>query len=155
MLKTRKKHWKERAFVILMLAWPLVHFVVFWLYVNFDSLLLAFQSPAGFGSDKVVWTFDNFIYIYNEFFGGGTEMWLALRNTILYFSFGIGVFPIALLMTYFIYKKVPGYKAYRVIFYFPTIISGAVTSSVFKYIIAGNGRSPICWEWRVKKCLFF
>ena len=143
MLKTRKKYWKERAFVMLMLAWPLVHFVVFWLYVNFDSLLLAFQSPAGFGSDKVVWTFDNFIYIYNEFFGGGTEMWLALRNTILYFSFGIGVFPIALLMTYFIYKKVPGYKAYRVIFYFPTIISGAVTSSVFKYIIAGNG--PIAY----------
>lgn len=104
---------------------------------------MAFQAPAAIGSDEIKWTFDNFVYIYNEFFGGGTEMWLALRNTMLYFSFGIGVFPLALLMTYFIYKKVPGYGAFRVIFYFPTIISGAVTSSVFKYIVAGNG--PIAY----------
>lgn len=139
MTKRRKKDWKERSFIILMLIWPLIHFIVFWLYVNFDSLLLAFQAPAEIGSDKMKWTFENFAYIYNEFFGGGNEMWLALRNTMLYFGFSMAVFPLALLMTYFIYKKVPAYGAFRVIFYFPTIISGAVTSSVFKYIIAGNG----------------
>lgn len=134
-----KKNWKERAFIILMLAWPTVHFLVFWLYVNFDSLLLAFQTPESFGSDKMKWTFDNFKFVYHEFFGGGTEMLIALRNTLLYFSFSLLVFPLAMLMTYFIYKKVLCYKLFRVIFYFPTIISGAVTASIFNYIISGNG----------------
>lgn len=137
--RKKKMPWKEKVFIILMLTIPVIHFLVFWLYVNFDSLFLAFQAPESFGSDKVKWTLDNFKYIYNEFFGGGTEMWIALRNTLLYFFFGIAVFPLALLMTYFIYKKVPGYKIFRILFYFPTIISSAATVSIFKYIIAGNG----------------
>ena len=66
-------------------------------------------------------------------------MWIALRNTFLYFASSMLVFPLALIMTYFIYKKIPGYKVFRVIFYFPTIISASVTASIFKYIIAGNG----------------
>jgi len=135
----KKKDWKERAFIVLMLAWPVAHFIVFWLYVNFDSLLLAFKTPESFGSDKMKWTIDNFKFVYREFFGGGTEMLIALRNTFFYFASSMLVFPLALLMTYFIYKKIPCYKAFRLIFYFPTIISGAVTASIFKYIIAGNG----------------
>lgn len=139
MIKRKKKNWGERIFIIVMLAWPIFHFLVFWLYVNFDSLLLAFQKPESFGSDKMVWTLDNFKFVYHEFFEGGTEMWIALRNTFLYFASSMLVFPLALIMTYFIYKKIPGYKVFRVIFYFPTIISASVTASIFKYIIAGNG----------------
>lgn len=139
MIARKKKDWKERAFIVLMLAWPVIHFIVFWLYVNFDSLLLAFQTPESFGSDKMKWTLDNFKFVYHEFFGGGTEMLIALRNTLLYFASSMLVFPLALIMTYFIYKKIPFHKTFRVIFYFPTIISGAVTVSIFKYIIAGNG----------------
>lgn len=137
--KLNKRNKKETAFIVLMLALPVAHFLIFWLYVNFDSLLLAFQAPVAPGDSGVYWTLENFEYVFNDFFGGGTEMLMALRNTLLYFSFSMLVFPLALLMTYFIYKKVTGFKVFRVIFYFPTIISAAATASMFKYIIAGNG----------------
>ena len=153
--RKKKKSGKEIAFIVLMLAFPIAYFLVFWLYVNFDSLLLAFQTPLYPGSDQFTWTFDNFRYVYGEFFRGGREMWIALRNTMLYFSFSILVFPIALLMTYFIYKKVWGYKALRVIFYLPTIISSAATVSMFKYIISGTGPLSLLFEHFGKEMPFW
>ena len=37
------KKMKDTGFILLFLAVPVANFLVFWLYVNFDSILLAFQ----------------------------------------------------------------------------------------------------------------
>ena len=38
---------KKRLFIIAMLAIPVIHFFVFWLWVNIDSILLVFQNNVG------------------------------------------------------------------------------------------------------------
>lgn len=37
---------KERIFIAVMLIVPVGNFLVFWLYVNFNSILMAFQRPG-------------------------------------------------------------------------------------------------------------
>ena len=41
-LKKRKKSKAEIIFICAMLAWPLLHFFVFWLYVNANTFYLTF-----------------------------------------------------------------------------------------------------------------
>lgn len=53
---------------------------------------------------------------------------LAFVNTFKTFGVQMIMFPIGLFVSYFIYKKIFGYKVFRVIFYLPTLISGVVVS---------------------------
>lgn len=42
-IKSRRKRW-EYLFVLSLVAWPIIHFLVFWLYVNFESFTLIFKT---------------------------------------------------------------------------------------------------------------
>ena len=61
------KKMKDTGFILLFLAVPVANFLVFWLYVNFDSILLAFQIPQSDGS--IEWGLDNFRRFFSEFSG--------------------------------------------------------------------------------------
>ena len=41
--KKKKMPLGRKIFIISMIIYPIVHFLVFWLYVNFNSILMAFQ----------------------------------------------------------------------------------------------------------------
>ena len=45
-LKKRKKSLNERLFVIIMLAIPVIHFLVFFVYINIDTVVLTFQQKT-------------------------------------------------------------------------------------------------------------
>ena len=136
--KRRKRSVGEIVFIIGMLFIPLAHFLVFWLYKNFDSILLAFQTPVAGGG--IEWGFDNFATLFKEFTLPDSTITGALKNTFIFFGVDLLVtFPLSIVMAYFIYKRVPFFRGFRVIFYLPCIIASTVTSTLFKYIIAGNG----------------
>ena len=49
------------------------------------------------------------------------------------------VLPVSLIISYFLYKKIAGYKIFRIIFYLPAIISGMALVSAYKELIGpGN-----------------
>lgn len=131
---------KKRAdnlFVFGMLLLPFINFIVFYLYVNFDSFLMAFQVPIG---NEFKWGFENFKTMFIEFSSSSGALTIALKNTFIYFFSGLFItLPLSFFLCYFLYKKVFGYKAYRVIFYLPSIISASVLVALFKYFIATNG----------------
>lgn len=54
---------RRRVFIIGMLSIAVLNFLVFWLYVNFNSILMAFQSQTKGG---LVWTLDNFTRFFKE-----------------------------------------------------------------------------------------
>lgn len=136
-VESRKKRNKDLPFIIGMLALPILQFLVFYVYVNFNSILLAFQTPVGVG---VEWGFGNFERLFREITASGSELISALVNTMIFFFTGLLItLPLSFVMCYFLYKKMPGYRIYRVIFYLPCIIMGSVTAILFKYIIATNG----------------
>ena len=116
------KKMKDTGFILLFLAVPVANFLVFWLYVNFDSILLAFQIPQSNGT--IEWGLDNFRRFFSEFSGENPVMLTALKNTMIFFFSNLFVvLPVSLLLCYFLYKKVAGYKAFRFIFYLPSILS--------------------------------
>lgn len=61
------KKMKDTGFILLFLAVPVANFLVFWLYVNFDSILLAFQIPQSNGT--IEWGLDNFRRFFPSFRG--------------------------------------------------------------------------------------
>ena len=135
-MKNRKKR-NERIFIILMLALPILNFFVFYVYVNFNSIIMAFKVPVG---DSEVWSLDNFRHMFQEFSSGNSELTRALVNTMKYFVTGVLItVPLSYLLCYFLYKQVRGYKVYRVIFYLPSIISASVLVALFRYSLAVDG----------------
>ncbi len=139
----RKNKYK---FIILMLGLSIVSFAVFYLGINLQSIMMAFRSFEGYGADGseiYVWTFDNFIKIFSELSGNNeasTKLLLAFQNSLLLFFFGnIITLPVGCLLSYFLWKMIPGYKFYRTVFYLPAVLSTVVMTIIFKNIFAPNG----------------
>lgn len=141
-VKTDNAQKRERLwFMISVLALPTLGFLVFFVYVNFDSFLMAFQRPVYTDAGLVEkFSFENFTRIFTA---GGTDMselLEALKNTLLFFFADAAVvFPISLLMCYFFFKKIAGYRFFRFVYYMPTIISSSVLVVLFKYAIGAGG----------------
>ena len=130
---TRAKR-QEYLFVASLLVIPIICFLVFWVYVNVDSLFLAFQQRR-YGTDGsyLIFTLDNFERVFTGIFSSG-ELLIPLRNTLLFFVLSIViVLPLSILMSYFIYEKIWGYKVFRVVTYLPTIITGSALVVLFQY----------------------
>ena len=96
--------------------------------------MLAFKDPR-----TGAWTMDNFLYVRDLLTKPGGELQIAVRNTMLYFVLSNVMLVLNLIVAYFLYKKVAGYKAYRIIFYLPGIISGVVLTTIFQEFIKPIG----------------
>ncbi len=130
---------QEYLFVTSLLAVPILFFLVFWLYVNFDSFVLAFQREK---NGEAYFTLENFKAVFDEFLKGGGEYELvtALKNTLLFFTVNLVlVIPLTLLMAYFIYKRIAGYKVFRTVTYLPNIITSSALVVLFKYTFQSGG----------------
>ena len=120
-----------------MLSVALINFAVFWVYVNFDSILMAFRLETRTGT---VWGFENFRRFFREFPQAEFEWLVSLRNTLLLFVVGTLIcLPLTFIFSYFMFKKVPGSKFFRVMFFLPNLISAAVLIGVFKQTFAYSG----------------
>lgn len=126
---------RETIFLVCILALPVLNWLIFWLSVNVSSFVLAFQDNAG------NWSFINFTLLWIQLTSPyGDTVGMAILNTLKYFAVNLLlVFPLTLIMSYFIYKRVAGYRAFRVIFFLPAIISGIVLVSVYSNMISPTG----------------
>ena len=77
---------KDYAFIALMLLIPVIHFIIFWGVVNFNSILLAFQRLDRSTGEKYL-TFKNFEALAELF--ETNELKRALVNTLLTAGFQI------------------------------------------------------------------
>ena len=129
------KQGRQTLFLFCMLALPLLQWIVFWFYVNVQSIVLAFQDPQG------AFTFANFASFFDELtVTTGKTIGVAVKNTMIYFSVGVLIqLPGALFIAYFLYKKILFFRVYRVLFYLPAIISGVVMVAAYRSIVDPNG----------------
>ena len=139
-LHTRK--FRKKIFVASFLILPIINFLVFWLYVNLDSFLLAFKTLE---DGNEVFSFDQFKLIWESLTKGtnlidGFKMGIAFKNTLLFFGASMLVmFPISILASYFIYKKIVGYRFFRIVTYLPSIITAAALVMMYRYLIDHGG----------------
>ena len=127
---------KEYGFITAVLFYPLLLFIVFYIVVNFNSFLLAFQKV---NSDYtyVFNGFENFKQVFNDFFSKTNKMLsIAFFNSILRFILitALGM-PFNLLFGYMIFRKWRGTGAVRLIVMLPSIISGMLMALMFQKLM--------------------
>ena len=121
-------------FYILVVAYPLLQFAVFYLYVNINSLVLAFQT-YDYGKGEYVWSgFGNFRMFFNEISAPGSVLNLAVVHSFFMYlaSLLVGI-TLALFFSFYIYKKMFLGGVFRVIVFLPSILSSMVLAILFKY----------------------
>ena len=132
-LNQRKK--KQIVFFTSLVILPLIQFAICYIYVNFNSFILAFQKytykKKGLGFDITFAGFDNFKTAWSII----SERSFMLTNSLqLFFWTTIVGLTLALLFSYYIYKKYPMAEFFRVILFMPKIVSGVVFALLYKYI---------------------
>ena len=126
---------KQILFVWGLIALPLVQWIICWLSVNLSSISLAFTDPR---TDE--FTFNNFVLFWEKFTSPYGEIKIAFANTLKYFSTNLLIInPLACIIAYFLYKKIAGYKAFRVIFYLPAIISSVAMVEAYRQFVSPSG----------------
>lgn len=133
----RKKLYKN-IFVAVLLLPAILHFFIFYLYINGSSILLAVHDEAGFTGKYLVRFFSDIQD--GNLVRWEIGFWSTLKNTMLLFILGeFFLFPLSLLFSYTLYKKVICYKFFRVVFFLPSIISAAVLVGAYKEILGPGG----------------
>lgn len=141
LLNTKKiKKW---IFCYSFIAIAVVHFIIFYLAINLNSILMAFKEYVGLdpnGNEIYKWSLGNFERMFLEFDIQDSSLLIGLINTLKYFSVNILVLlPMSLFVAYFLYKKVVGFKFLRVAYFLPSIISGVVYVTSFKSMVSVYG----------------
>ena len=134
--KKRKPSLSRTIFIIVMVAWPLIQFLVFWAYVNVDTVVMSFQKLDYFSGKELFVGLDNFKWVWDSL---TDEVQPVLKNSIinsilLFLSNNFVLLPISIFFAYIMQKKVWGTKVFRVIFFLPNIISIVVLTMAFRFM---------------------
>lgn len=143
--KKKKSAFKRETTItlIVLMALPVLNWLVFWLYVNISSLMLAFQHPRTGEFDLV-----NFRLLYESITSPSGEIGIALKNTALFFGVNLFVvLPVSLFIAFFLYKRVYGYRFYRIVFYLPAVIPSLVMVTAFQNFISPHGPMGVIMKW--------
>src|SRR5690554_2588305 len=125
----------KNIFIISMLALPILHFLIFFVYINIDTILLSFQR-FNYNNGSYQWVgMDNFNRLFRDFIELD-NLKTALINSLLFFPVtNFITLPLSVLCAYFLYRKVPGAKVFRVIFFIPSILSIVVLTMSFQFML--------------------
>ncbi len=105
--------------------------------VNVSSILLAFQDGAE------GWTFDNFSNVFKaltdkDMFGFNLSE-MILRSFLLWCMSNLICFPISIITTYVLFKKIKGHYVFRLLFLIPSLVGGVVWVTLIRYLVAYDG----------------
>ena len=117
-----------------MLAFPVAHFLVFFVYMNISTILLCFKRLNYATGLEWFVGFSNFV----EFFGKlRTDPVLpkAIVNSLWFIPItDFILLPLSVLFAYVLYKKVPLHRMFRTLFFLPSIISIVILTMVFSFM---------------------
>ena len=131
---TRKQ--RRMVFYTLMFALPILQFLLFYLYVNFNSIIMAFQEKV---EKETIGYETSFTWKHMESafkFFKDEECWKMLSNSF-YLLFGqlFIVTPLALLFSYYIAKGKPASSFFRIMLYLPQVLSVVVLGVLYQEIM--------------------
>ena len=134
-----KKNRGKTIFYWSMLAFPLLQFVIFYIGVNMNSFALAFQEFDLYDGGLKFLGFDrlwmNFQAVFQEF-QEADYLLTAFSNSIIAYLISLVVgLTLALLFSYYLYKKFFMSKFFKVILFLPFIISSIILVIIYKYFV--------------------
>lgn len=126
--------WGKVLFYVSIVAIPLVQFAIFYIGVNINSIVLAFQSWDGI-LGEYVWGIDSFVKVVTDLFTD-PKLIISMRNSVLLFVVGtiVGT-TLALLFSYYIYKKHFGYRFFKLVLFIPNVVSSVTLAIMLRYFL--------------------
>lgn len=122
----------DLLFHSLLLVWPVLQFCVFYIGVNFNSFRLAFEGMNGKP------TFEWFANLFDPAQYYFDIILTAFLRSLKYYAISTVIsVPLALLFTFYIYKKHFGSKFFRLLLFLPSILSSMVMVVLFNRFVNG------------------
>ncbi len=131
--KKTKANKQDLLFYCLLVGLPVLQFCIFYIGVNFNSIIMSFKdisTDERTGELITKFNFANYKSAFKWFGGPYFKEYFGTSIKSFFITTGIGL-PLALLFAYYIFKKLPGWGAFRVILYLPQILSSLVMATVF------------------------
>ena len=134
-----RKNRGKTIFYWTILAFPLLQFVIFYIGVNLNSFALAFQSFDIYSDGLQFVGFDRLLVNFKavfQMFHEADYLLKAFGNSIIAYLVGLFVgLTLALLFSYYLYKKFFMSKFFKVILFLPFIISSIILVIIYKYFV--------------------
>lgn len=129
---------KRRAgFSLLMLAIPILHFLIFYLYINLSSFALAFKKYeiiSGVGMVSSFAKFENFENALSQLFS--VSGWSMIKNSLIFDAVNLFFLtPITLIFSFYIYKKGFMSKFFKVMLFMPYILSEIIVATLYRCML--------------------
>ncbi len=128
---------REFVFAYLLVLFPVVQFLIFWVYVNASSIAFAFQDDLG----KFTWA--NFQRVYEGFAGKdifGTNLSKPLLRSFTLWIIGEAfIFPVSLITTYVLTRKILGHYIFRIIYIIPGLLGSIIWTLLVKEMVSQTG----------------
>lgn len=139
--KKNKKHRigekQDWLFFLCLVAWPIIHFCIFYIGINFDSFLLSFQ--------KITLDFSKGGYVKEFSLETFPIVWETVTSKAIIEAAGISLLSYAisqavgltlsLLFSYYISKQYAFAGFFRVILFLPSILSSVVMVTLYQYFL--------------------
>lgn len=124
----------DTIFAWCMLALPILHFLIFWLYINSSTIFMTFfrYNPS---VQKYQWYgLNNFIELFKDMFlGGDPRTFNSMLNSLIIFPVNnFIILPLSFVAAYFLSKKLPLSNFFRVLFFMPSMISITVLALCYR-----------------------
>ncbi len=123
---------KKLAFYLSIVTLPMLQYLVFYVGVNINSVLMAFQSYDAMTGQYYFDGMVNFQRIAREF-GKNGQLMTAFLNSLRFYGITLLTMIMSLFFAYYVAKKRPLSGAFRVVAYMPHIISNVTMVLIFKY----------------------
>lgn len=146
---SRKKKSKmgkgSKVFYWAMFSLPLLQFIIFYIGVNFNSILMAFQNiyierDTVNGGVKYVTEFaglDTFKRFFTVELAGATGKFAtAIPNSLIYLAFSVVVvIPLGLIFSYYVYKNYKFSGMYKIFLFLPSVICSLILVIFYSGIV--------------------
>lgn len=138
----RKKWVKEELFIWSIWVIPIFMFLLMTIGGTANNFALMFQKFDPETKTYVGYGFGNFIDVWNDILSNPL-IGISIKNSVIIWLMNTFLlFPVELLVSFALYKKVYGEGVFRVILFLPRIISAMVWTLIFTYLLEFVFKTP-------------
>ena len=143
-----RKSKSKLIFYICGISIPLLQFLFFYIFIVFDSVLMAFQTLEQYSTIATGFTLKNFAEVFKAFFGtptvdSSTKLFGVFKNSLLLYVISLlFATPLNILFSNYLYKKRAGHKVFQIMLFLPQILSSVVMSRIFMFF-ASQGLNEV------------
>ncbi len=134
-----KQRRADKIFLAIIFAFPILQFLVMYVGVNINAILLAFKSYDSYKSQYYFSGLVNFKEVFN-LFSEDSFLLTATKNGMIFYLFStfLGM-PINLFVAYLLYKRIIGAEFFRTVLFIPSLISSMAMVIMFQRFLEDGG----------------